>query len=115
MTNFTEDSYMAYKEDGSMTFQEWLKRYRGRDSNIGDFAYDAGRDKHFPIHASKEGQVFYLRLKSAHPDAISTCLEAHRGYSSYLVNRFNRAVDRENELLRIENAHLKRLLDGERF
>lgn len=115
MQEFREDSYVVYKGDDSLSFHEWLDKYKVRDSNIGDFAYDVSRDSDFPIHASKEGMIFYMRLRNAHPSAISTCKEAHRGYKSYLHGRYSRTIDRENELLRIENAHLKRILEGERY
>lgn len=61
-----------------MTFQFWLKKYRAKDTAIGDLARDAERDsefQHIEI-ATREHLVRYLKSKSACAEVIQTARQA---------------------------------------
>lgn len=69
-----------------MTFVEWVSRHNGKDTPLGDLAYDISRDKSFPTTNSREDIIAYLNGKHACDEAISTFKTAWKSYQAYLKN-----------------------------
>ena len=69
-----------------MTFVEWLSRHNGKDSPLGDLAYDISCDNSFPTTNTREDIIAHLENKGACHEAISTFKTAWKSYQSYLRN-----------------------------
>lgn len=66
-----------------MTFIEWISRHNGKDTPLGDFAYDITRDKRFPTTNSREDIIEHLQNIRACDEAISTFKTAWKSYQAY--------------------------------
>lgn len=68
-----------------MTFVEWISRHQGKDTPLGDFAYDISRDKTFPAENDREAILNHLQSFSIHacPEAIDTFKRAWKAYQAY--------------------------------
>lgn len=68
----------------SVSFTDWLKRHKNRDSPLGDLACDMLRDKEWPAYDTLKGYETYLERKDATWLAIEALKKAWRSYKSYL-------------------------------
>lgn len=71
-------------ESFQLSFTEWLKRHKNRNSPLGDLASDAISDSAWPEYDSREHFRDYLFSKSASFDAISALERAWKSYKSYV-------------------------------
>ena len=70
-----------------MTFIEWISRHDGKDTPLGDFAYDITRDKGFPTTNSRKDILEHLQNVHACGEAIQTFKTAWNSYQAYQKKR----------------------------
>lgn len=75
------------KEQIQLSFTDWLKRHKNRDSPLGDLATDMLTDSAWPLYNTVEEYEFYLRSKNAYSAAIRTLNEAWKSYRNYLKRK----------------------------
>ncbi len=75
------------KEIFHVSFTDWLKRHKNRDSPLGDLATDMLRDSTWPLYNTVEEYQYYLRSKNAHSDAVRTLKESWKTYTTYLKRK----------------------------
>lgn len=68
-----------------MTFKEWIMRHKGKDTPLGDLAYDIARDRNFPDSNTKEAILDHLTsyTVNACPEAIDAFKSAWNSYRAY--------------------------------
>lgn len=81
-----------------ITFTDWLKKHKNRNSPLGDLASDMLRDKNWPSYNSLEDYQFYLELKNASIGAIEALKKAGKTYKAYLKQK-NAPVSNKSKLL----------------
>lgn len=70
-----------------VSFTEWLKKHKNRNSPLGDLATDMLRDKAWPVHNSLQEYQDYLSFKNASIEAALALKSAWRTYTSYLKKK----------------------------
>jgi uncharacterized protein YozE (UPF0346 family) len=75
------------KKQFQLSFTDWLKRHKNRNSPLGDLASDMLRDRTWPLHNTVEEYQHYLRSKSTHSDVVRTLNESWKTYKGYLKRK----------------------------
>ena len=70
-----------------LSFTEWLKKNKNRNSPLGDLATDVLRDKQWPSYNTLEDYRSYLNFKGAVYDAIIALEKAWKSYKTYLQRK----------------------------
>lgn len=70
-----------------ISFSDWLKRHKNRNSPLGDLASDMMDDKTWPSYSTLEEYVEYLEFKGAYYRAVETLKEAWKTYKRYLKRK----------------------------
>jgi YozE SAM-like protein len=70
-----------------ITFTDWLKKHKNRNSPLGDLATDMLDDKNWPSHNSLEDYRDYLNLRQASFGATEALKRAWRSYKIYLKKK----------------------------
>ncbi len=70
-----------------VTFTDWLKKHKKRNSPLGDLATDMLRDKEWPSYNSLEDYRIYLKFKNASIGAESALKRAWSTYMAYLKKK----------------------------
>ncbi len=75
------------KETFSITFTDWLRRHKNRNSPLGDLASDMIRDKTWPLFDTLSDYENYLSFHHAALEAKKALKRAWRSYTAYLIKR----------------------------
>lgn len=67
-----------------ITFTEWLKRHKNRNSPLGDLASDMLRDESWPERDNVDAYISHLGIRRASWRAIETLQAAWKSYRRYL-------------------------------
>ncbi|MBC9911031.1 YozE family protein [Chitinophaga varians] len=67
-----------------LSFSDWLKRHKNRNSPLGDLAKDTLRDRQWPENNSLEEYVDYLNSRNAYFAAVDALRSAWKSYKAYL-------------------------------
>ncbi len=68
----------------SLSFTDWLKKHKKRDSPLGDLATDALADKNWPMYNTLAEYQHYLTFRGASISALSALKNAWKSYKAYL-------------------------------
>jgi YozE SAM-like fold len=70
-----------------ITFTEWLKKHKNRNSPLGDLASDMLRDREWPSYNSLEDYNAYLHMKNASNGATEALKRAWKTYIAFLKKK----------------------------
>ena len=73
--------------ESELTFTEWLKKHKNRDSPLGDLATDMLRDKTWPMYTTLDSYQAYLSSKNADLGAVQTLKSAWKTYKAFLARK----------------------------
>jgi hypothetical protein len=79
------------KERLELSFTDWLRKHKNRDSPLGDLATDAMGDKTWPSYNTLDKYRNYLHFRHADLGAIEALERAWKSYKTYL-KRKKRAI-----------------------
>lgn len=74
-------------EEVVLSFTDWLKKHKNRNSPLGDLATDALRDKGWPSYNTLEKYRDYLHFRSASYNAITALERAWKSYTAFLKRK----------------------------
>ena len=77
-----------------ITFTDWLKKHKNRNSPLGDLATDMLQDKKWPSYNSLEDYRGYLNFMHASRGAIEALKRAWRTYTAYLKKKNSPVSDK---------------------
>lgn len=72
-----------------ITFSDWLRKQKNRDSPLGDLAREMVSDDSWPSHDDHESYDNYLYLRGASWQAVDTLKNAWKSYKNYLKLQLN--------------------------
>jgi YozE SAM-like fold/Glyoxalase superfamily protein len=72
------------KEESQLSFTDWLKKHKNRNSPLGDLATDVISDKEWPSYNTLREYETYLNFRLADWAAIEALKRAWRSYKVYL-------------------------------
>lgn len=87
------------KEPFHITFTDWLRGHKNRNSPLGDLASDMVRDKTWPLYDKLKDYENYLNFHNATLDAIEALKRAWRTYGAYL-KRKNASISNTSKLVK---------------
>ncbi len=70
-----------------LSFTDWLKKHKNRDSSLGDLATDMLRDSTWPLHDTLEDYRRYLSFRSSSYVVVETLERAWKSYKAYLKRK----------------------------
>lgn len=74
----------AKSEVPQLSFTDWLKKHKNRDSPLGDLASDMLSDSTWPLYEALEEYIDYMSFKSAPHVVVETLKRAWKSYKAYL-------------------------------
>ena len=72
------------KEVPHLSFTDWLKKHKNRDSPLGDLASDMLRDSTWPLYETLDEYLGYMHFKSSSRVVVETLYQAWKSYKAYL-------------------------------
>lgn len=94
-----------------ITFNDWLKKHKNRDSPLGDLAMDMLRDKQWPSYNSLKDYQRHLSFMHASTEAIEALKRAWRTYTAYLKKKNSPVSDKPKvSKLLPKNNDLRRIV-----
>jgi YozE SAM-like fold/Glyoxalase superfamily protein len=88
-----------------ITFTDWLKRHKNRNSPLGDLATDMLGDKQWPSYNSLKDYQGYLNFRHASIGAIEAIKRAWRTYTAYVKKKNEPVSDKPKLLKHVPKNH----------
>ena len=95
----------SIQEKLQLSFTDWLKKHRNRNSPLGDLATDALQDKDWPLYGTLEEYKNYLHSKGVISAALIALERAWKSYKIYLRRKNNPNLIKPKAKRDIAKAH----------
>lgn len=111
LSQHTNTKVEEVRELFQITFTDWLKMHKNRNSPLGDLATDMLRDKQWPSFNSLKDYQSHLSFMHASMGAIEALKRAWRTYTAYLKKKNSPVLDKSKvSWLLPKNQDLRRVV-----